>query len=71
MPLLLSVLGGLSSAAWLAYGFIANDNFVVFPNIIGILLSLVQLYFKFKYHHHKPVFLISVKESDNLDILVL
>ena len=38
---------------WIAYGFLAHDNYIIFPNFIGIILSFIQifayLFFKSKY----------------------
>jgi solute carrier family 50 protein (sugar transporter) len=50
MPFLLSFIGTIASLVWSAWGLSAGDSFVLVPNLLGVMLGLIQLavYFKFR-----------------------
>jgi solute carrier family 50 protein (sugar transporter) len=54
MPFFLSLVGLLNGATWTVYGLIKFDIFVVIPNGIGVLLSLVQLILYLCYYKSTP-----------------
>ncbi|XP_012147280.1 sugar transporter SWEET1 [Megachile rotundata] len=43
LPFPLIFMGTLASFQWLLYGLIINNTFVIFQNVIGFLLSVVQM----------------------------
>jgi solute carrier family 50 protein (sugar transporter) len=43
MPRALSVMSVVTSGAWLCYGVLRSDPFVVWPNLAGLVLGLLQL----------------------------
>lgn len=43
LPFPLIFMGTLASFQWLLYGLIINNSFVIFQNVIGCLLSVVQM----------------------------
>jgi solute carrier family 50 protein (sugar transporter) len=43
IPLSQSVLGFLCSSAWAFYGYLLQDWYMITPNLLGSLLSLLQL----------------------------
>lgn len=49
LPLPLCVAGLMVSGLWFTYGILVNDNYIKFPNVIGIGLSLVQISLFFIY----------------------
>ena len=50
MPFLLSFIGTIASMVWSAWALAARDAFVLVPNVLGVMLGLIQLavYFKFR-----------------------
>ena len=59
MPLLLSVVGTISSVIWTSWALVARDQFVLIPNVLGFVLGCIQLAVYYKY-----------KENDSLDIVL-
>lgn len=43
LPFPLILMGTLASFQWLLYGLIINNSFVIFQNVIGFLLSVIQM----------------------------
>eukprot|EP00744_Colponema_vietnamica_P003628 GILI01005529.1.p2 GENE.GILI01005529.1~~GILI01005529.1.p2 ORF type:complete len:235 (+),score=67.43 GILI01005529.1:82-786(+) len=43
VPILLSIVSFLCSSAWLIFGLLVTDWFIVIPNVLGTLLNIVQL----------------------------
>lgn len=55
MPFYLSFFSFLSSLLWLAYGLLGHDIFIAAPNLMGILLSTLQLVIYFKYRKGRTI----------------
>lgn len=49
MPLLLSLVGTVSAAIWTSWAIAAKDQFVLVPNVLGLLLGCIQLAVYYKY----------------------
>jgi hypothetical protein len=57
IPILSSIIGLFCSSTWTVYGFYIDNIKVIIPNILGIVLSLIQIavwMFFYNYNKNKP-----------------
>jgi len=55
IPKVFSILSFCTSLAWFSYGFLINDFFVMLPNAIGMMLTVLQLVLIFSFGQHESV----------------
>lgn len=55
IPIYNCYLSFIYSALWLVYGIFITDFYVVFPNAIGIILSLVQIFIHSNFRKKYPI----------------
>lgn len=53
ISLLMFTFATVSVIMWLAYGIILNSIPIIFTNSTVLLLSLIMLYFKYRFRHNK------------------
>ena len=58
MPFLLSFVGTIASIIWSSWAYVANDSFVLVPNIVGVILGLIQLGVYAKFRNAQPEMII-------------
>ena len=54
IPIYTAYVSLVSASCWVTYGFLIMDYYVVFPNVIGIILAVVQIFVYWNYRRHYP-----------------
>jgi solute carrier family 50 protein (sugar transporter) len=54
MPFLLSLAGTVSALIWTLWAVVARDSFVFIPNILGVILGIIQLAVYNKFRNETP-----------------
>ncbi|KAF4320051.1 hypothetical protein BBO99_00005275 [Phytophthora kernoviae] len=62
IPLTMCVVNLINSSLWLSYAVLSNNMFILVPNSLGVILSVVQVTLGIKYRPKKEVEMVSMVE---------